>query len=670
MKNKKTFWERKTWLGWGVLLILLLATLFPALGLAQTGPDTMNFQGRLLDSSGNPLDGVTRCLRFRLCSDANCSNQRWPGSGYEYHAVTTGSGTHKAGYFSVALGDSPIPPTLLYDYDTLYLEIGVSDSSSSCSSASYITMTPRSQLGVNAYAQRSRRVRTEESDNASLVSVINTGSGGAIRAETQSTSQNAQAGFFRANATYGETYGVYAENDSTGDDAAAGYFYADGASGRTYGVYAENDSTSNSATAGYFLAGGNSGQTYGVWAENDSTSNSATAGYFLADGNSGQTYGVWAENDSTDTGATAGYFLADGNSGQTYGVWARNNSTDTGATAGYFRATGTSGATRGVSATNDSTDTGARAGQFFANGDSGQTYGVWARNDSTSNDAMAGYFHANGNSGQTYGVYAENDSTGTGATAGYFRANGNSGQTRGVYAENDSTIAGATAGFFLANGTRGSTSGVIARNNSSGASAAAGQFFAAATSGRTSGVRVLNHSTTEEGAYAIHAYKTSCTSGSWCYGVYTPNKMYAAAFDTTAGDVAEYLPTDQSLEPGDVVMADPRGGGRLARAEGAYNTAVLGLISTQPGLALGSGEHEGGDNNEGKAPLALSGRAPCKVSAENGPIRPGDLLTTSSTPGHAMRCEGMEQCFGRTIGKALDSLDSGTGVIEILVTLQ
>jgi hypothetical protein len=509
MRNKKTFWERrKTWLGWGVLLLLLLATLFPALGLAQTGPNTMNFQGRLLDSSGNPLDGVTRCLRFRICSDANCNNQRWPGSGYEYHAVTTGSGTHKAGYFSVILGDSPIPPTLLYDNDTLYLEIGVSDSSSSCSSASYITMTPRSQLGVNAYAQRSRRVRTEESDNASLVRVTNTGSGGAIRAETQSTEDNARAGYFRAA----------------------------GASGQTYGVYARNDSTSNLARAGYFHANGNSGQTYGVYVCNDSTSNSAMAGYFLADGNSGQTYGVYARNNSTSDFARAGYFLADGASGR--------------------------------------------------------TYGVYAENDSTSDDAAAGYFYVDGDSGQTYGVYARNESS------------------------------------------------------------------------------------TGRGAYAIYATKVGCGSSSWCYGVYTPNKMYAAAFDTTAGDVAEYLPTDQSLEPGDVVMADPRGGGRLVRAEGAYNTAVLGLISTQPGLALGSGEYEGGDNNEGKAPLALSGRAPCKVSAENGPIRPGDLLTTSSTPGHAMRAVPVEVNGislyqpGTTIGKALDSLDSGTGVIEILVTLQ
>ena len=55
---------------------------------------------------------------------------------------------------------------------------------------------------------------------------------------------------------------------------------------------------------------------------------------------------------------------------------------------------------------------------------------------------------------------------------------------------------------------------------------------------------------------------------------------------------------------------------------------------------------------------------------ENGAIRPGDLLTTSATPGHAMRCQGVERCFGRTIGKALEGLDAGTGAIKVLVMLQ
>ena len=70
----------------------------------------------------------------------------------------------------------------------------------------------------------------------------------------------------------------------------------------------------------------------------------------------------------------------------------------------------------------------------------------------------------------------------------------------------------------------------------------------------------------------------------------------------------------------------------------------------------------------GEIPLAVVGIAPCKVSTENGSIRPGDLLVTSGTPGHAMRDDDPQ--VGTVLGKALGSLDSGIGVIKILVTLQ
>ena len=65
-------------------------------------------------------------------------------------------------------------------------------------------------------------------------------------------------------------------------------------------------------------------------------------------------------------------------------------------------------------------------------------------------------------------------------------------------------------------------------------------------------------------------------------------------------------------------------------------------------------------------PLAVVGITPCKVSAENGVIRPGDLLVTSSTPGHAMRDDNPK--VGTVVGKALGSFASGTGVIKVLVT--
>ena len=73
-------------------------------------------------------------------------------------------------------------------------------------------------------------------------------------------------------------------------------------------------------------------------------------------------------------------------------------------------------------------------------------------------------------------------------------------------------------------------------------------------------------------------------------------------------------------------------------------------------------------NNE--VPLAVVGIVPCKVTTENGPITVGDLLVTSSTPGHAMKGTDRGRMLGAVVGKALEPLQKGTGIIQVLVTLQ
>jgi len=67
-------------------------------------------------------------------------------------------------------------------------------------------------------------------------------------------------------------------------------------------------------------------------------------------------------------------------------------------------------------------------------------------------------------------------------------------------------------------------------------------------------------------------------------------------------------------------------------------------------------------------PVALVGLVPVKVSAENGAIKPGDLLTTSSLLGYAMKATDPK--IGTVLGKAMQSLEKGTGVINVLVTLR
>jgi hypothetical protein len=69
-------------------------------------------------------------------------------------------------------------------------------------------------------------------------------------------------------------------------------------------------------------------------------------------------------------------------------------------------------------------------------------------------------------------------------------------------------------------------------------------------------------------------------------------------------------------------------------------------------------------------PVALLGKVYCKVDAECGSVDVGDLLTTSATPGHAMKAGDPLKAFGAVIGKALRPLQAGQGLIPILVALQ
>jgi hypothetical protein len=69
-------------------------------------------------------------------------------------------------------------------------------------------------------------------------------------------------------------------------------------------------------------------------------------------------------------------------------------------------------------------------------------------------------------------------------------------------------------------------------------------------------------------------------------------------------------------------------------------------------------------------PIALMGKVYCKVDAQYGAIEIGDLLTTSATPGHAMKAADPTKAFGAILGKALKGMDAGVGSIPVLVALQ
>ncbi len=140
------------------------------------------------------------------------------------------------------------------------------------------------------------------------------------------------------------------------------------------------------------------------------------------------------------------------------------------------------------------------------------------------------------------------------------------------------------------------------------------------------------------------------------------------AFTGGGADFAEMFAVSTgagSSEPGDVMVIDPSATRKIVKSSKARSTLVSGIYSTKPGFI---GSEDWSRNASDEIPLAVVGIVPCKVSCENGAITPGDLLVTSSIPGHAMRDETPRP--GTILGKALEGLDSGTGVVKVLVTLQ
>jgi hypothetical protein len=139
------------------------------------------------------------------------------------------------------------------------------------------------------------------------------------------------------------------------------------------------------------------------------------------------------------------------------------------------------------------------------------------------------------------------------------------------------------------------------------------------------------------------------------------------AYLTPAADVAEFIDAADTLAPGDVVEIDEAHEGWFRRATTASSTAVVGVVTTKPGVLLNATD-ERDDVSQGPA-LALAGRVPVKVCDENGAIEPGDLLVAASLAGHAMKAPSMP-VPGTVIGKALGAHSSSTGLIEMIVMLR
>lgn len=125
-----------------------------------------------------------------------------------------------------------------------------------------------------------------------------------------------------------------------------------------------------------------------------------------------------------------------------------------------------------------------------------------------------------------------------------------------------------------------------------------------------------------------------------------------------------------AVEPGMVVCIDPENPGQLMVSGKAYARTVAGIVSGAGGLKTGMMMGQINSLADGEHPVALTGRVYCKVDTSNGPVQAGDLLTTSNVPGHAMKVTDFAKAQGAIIGKTMTPLESGKGLVLVLVSLQ
>lgn len=143
--------------------------------------------------------------------------------------------------------------------------------------------------------------------------------------------------------------------------------------------------------------------------------------------------------------------------------------------------------------------------------------------------------------------------------------------------------------------------------------------------------------------------------------------------DTPGGsDLAEsfIINSETDVSPGMLISIDEGRPGELTLSVSEYDKKIAGVVSGANNINTGLLLNQKGAVTDGEFPVALTGRVYCYVDATHSSVEPGDLLTTSSTPGYAMKASNFDKAYGSIVGKAMTSLKAGEkGLVLILLTL-
>lgn len=483
------------------------------------------------------------------------------------------------------------------------------------------------------------------SSGSTAFAVTNSGNGAALEGETtgtgpavlgSSSSGAGVKGISTSNAgVYGESGALAVRGLSTLGSGRAYGVYGSATSNQGIGVYGEAteaSSLSEDSYGGYFVANG--WGDVGVFGISKWSAGGGVGGHFASAAQYG--YGVYGFATHT-TGENTGVY-GETMSSSGFGVYGKNTLTGGVGVKGSGGAVGVQGVT------------------------SGGMGGVWGDHTSSHNVGVLGSLH--------FGVegYANSSVTNDSGVYGVSHY----GATNGVFGETKSDAGGAAGVFGVHNSTSGAGSGVWGRTF---ARLGYGGKFENRAEGGTA-IIASSRATSEYPGAAIIAASTIDAGGATVDYKFLVdvqgNVLAKGQFIAGWGaDLAERVDASEELGAGDLVEIDTDNPGSFRLTRRPFSTLVAGVVSTRPGMLLNHQPRDqmGSASGDERPQLALAGQVPVRASTENGTILVGDLLVASSTPGHVMRA-GVNPPAGAVVGKALQPLTEGTGLVMMLVTLQ